>query len=143
MASKLICKTYPIDSGRVTGFELNPEKSNISGNFENQPGNLEIVIERQNIVNVENALKCRRTTFGNIGDHALENNNFPSIERTCALAVAEISENHIKLPSDLHLDRHSISEIAAKEWKREKTFDGSPIFSVLFSYRKKSYLNFI
>lgn len=94
---------------------------------------MEVVFECKQIEKSENAVRNHRTAFGIIGNLALEGNQFPSIEHSCDIVVT--SENQqIKVPSELNLDRVSASGVTAeaREWKRDKTFDGCPVFCVIF-----------
>lgn len=94
---------------------------------------MEVIFECKQIEKSENAVRNHRTAFGIIGNLALEGNQFPSIERSYDITIT--SENQqIKVPSELNLDRLSASGVTAeaREWKREKTFDGCPVFCVIF-----------
>lgn len=122
-------KTHPLQSRAPnTGFELKSEKC-----IEINPGDMEVVVECKQIEKAESAARNHRTAFGIIGNLALDSNQFPSIERSCD-AVITTENQQIKVPSDLNLDRVSASATTgdAREWKREKTFDGCPVFCVIF-----------
>lgn len=107
-----------------------------------QPTKIEIVVECQQINLVENPLKIQRTTVGTVGNHAINGNQFPSIECSAASSLDAIGtqqQQTIKVPSDLNLDRSSVTGVsgttaAAREWKRDKTFDGCPIYCVNQSF---------
>lgn len=130
-------KTHPIES-QVPSEWFDLRKIN-----ETEPIKVEIVVEHQNVDKVENAANTnsgnvhRATGFGNVGNIALNSNQFPSIDHRCD--VTNLAENlqQIRVPSDLNLDKQSATggTTTAKEWKREKTFDGCPIFSVSVNKR--------
>lgn len=118
-------KTHPIASNNVNeGFDLKSDKF-----ADLDPGQIEVIVECKQIENAENSV--RRTAFGVIGNHALDSNQFPSIERSVDIVITSDSQQ-IKLPSELNLDKYSTLATATREWAREKTFDGCPVFCVKF-----------
>lgn len=104
----------------------------------------EIVIECQQINLVENPLRLQPTTVSTVGNYAVHSNQLPPIELNGIAAVNDenalrpLSQTTIKVPSDLRLSRGSVAGVSAmttgtvaREWKRDKTFDGCPIFCVI------------
>lgn len=131
-------KTHPADDQTPsTWFDLNKAGAEMQ-----PPVKIEIVVERQQIGSVENPLHVQRTTIGTVDNNQVDN-QFPSIERSAPSSINAVElqlqqqQQTIKVPSDLNLDRSSATGVsgataAAREWKRDKTFDGCPIFCVCY-----------
>lgn len=125
-------KTHPVEN-QVPSEWFDLRKVN-----ETEPIKVEIVVERERIETVENAANTnsgnlyRATAFGNIGQVTMNPIQLRAIEENCDVTNVTANLQHIKVPSDLNLDKQSATggTTTAKEWKREKTFDGCPIFSV-------------
>ena len=116
-------KTHPADGKQAANTWLDASE---------MPSKIEIIVECQQINLVENPLTIRRTSFGTVGSQA------PQIAANGLLAQQQ-QQQHIKVPSDANLSRSSVTGISgmtgtAREWKRDKTFDGCPIYSVIIVY---------
>lgn len=94
------------------------------------PSKIEIIVECQQVHLVENPLSIRRTSFGTVDNQANVNAAIDSN------GLRTQQQQNIKVPSDANLSRSSVTGISgmtgtAREWKRDKTFDGCPIYSVI------------
>lgn len=80
-----------------------------------------IINPRENV----NKLSELTTNFHNVNNLKINENNFPSIDNS------EINENFNLYSKEKLSDIKNQKKQIAKDWKREKTYDGSPIYRVI------------
>lgn len=139
MASLLTCKTYPSDNldRPIKSMQTSPKKT-LPKIEELEPPSVQAVedtFECQKIKPTENA-RSRYTFSGNVGGLKIEENDFPSIDNSESEGKKQIIHaKGIRSQSGSKVDLNVAgTDEKAKEWKREKTYDGCPIYRVNFHF---------
>lgn len=150
MTSKMLtCKTYPSEclshTEKINMVALKPlpkiDEVNVKiasiDEISDSIPSVEIAFECKQIKNSENSAShfTKITTINcDLNELNINNNDFPSIDNSevVPIKIANVVNNSV------HVSRNQIDSSdpkAPKEWKREKTFDGCPIYRVMFNIK--------
>lgn len=142
MTSLKACKTYPSENFNppIKVMQVSPKKT-LPKIEELEP----IVVE-----DIEQAFQCKKinpseravatyTFSGNVNGFKIDESNFPSIDRSESEATKKTVETIHAQPvpsrrsskADSNIVDGNAEKKTPKEWKREKTFDGCPIYRVI------------
>ena len=139
------CKTYPSEPDYLTEKYVNLREKILERIDESVPPEaIEILFESKQMQKAEHAAPKSgvRTTFSRVGGVSFEKHNFPPMDNTEVVATsagqlqnaAPVINGSLSKPTE-----NGASGVVApapppikppKEWKREKTYDGSPIYRV-------------